>query len=139
MDLEEKEVLEANADGEESKLEYNFLEIVGEVNKQLDRIEELRAYFPDSIRVGLFLISCKEIKLTTVEKHQKIVTKIFGLVYQLIEYQLNEVRSFKEFLISELTKDPNDIRDLSEMRKMVQELPLQLVELNKKIDELFAM
>jgi hypothetical protein len=52
---------------------------------------------------------------------------------------LHEVRTFKEGLIAELSKNPPEIRSLSDMKKFIQELPLQIVEMNNKSDALTQM
>jgi len=87
----------------------------------------------------LFVISCKEIKVASVEKHTKIIQKVNALIYTLIKLQLHETRTFKDELISELSKNPTEVRALSDMKKFVQELPLEIVKLNEKSAALMQM
>lgn len=85
------------------------------------------------------MISCKEIKTANIEKHTKIIHKIFALIYTLIKLQLHETRTFKDDLIAELSKNPTEIRALSDMKKFIQELPLEIVKLNEKSAALIQM
>lgn len=121
------------------ELEQQFAEIMAEVQKQYARIEELNNQFPDNITVGLFWISCKEIKTASIEKHTKIITKINAMIQNLIKLQLNDVITFKENLIAELAKNPPEIRSLSDMKKFIQELPIQITEMNNKSEALMQM
>lgn len=85
------------------------------------------------------MISCKEIKTASIDKHTKIISKINALIYNLIKLQLNDVRTFKEDLITELLKNPVEIRALADMKKFIQELPLQILEMNNKSEALIQM
>jgi len=53
--------------------------------------------------------------------------------------QLNDVITFKENLIAELAKNPPEIRSLSDMKKFIQELPIQITEMNNKSEALMQM
>lgn len=91
--------------------------LISEIRKQTERENEIDAYFPDEIIIGIYIVNCKELKNQLMDKHRNIIKKLIELIYNLIKYHYVEVKKMRESIIARLRTNPTEIRALSDLKK----------------------
>jgi dynein heavy chain len=132
--LDPVKVVEAhNIEGQESSAE----EIRADILSNIEKEEQILAAIPESLTLGLFEVSCAEIRKFLANKHRKIVELGFELLTQRFRLTAEDVISNFSGILSTLRKTPKDVETSTEMRDYMQTVPgecvKQSVEINKCI------
>lgn len=120
-------------------LNYDLSEIKNQINLKLEKEAEIYDIIPDEITVGIFQISSKEIKNSIVSKHKLMSDKLKKLIYQIIQFNLKEAKNLKDKITKVLNEIPSDIRELTDLRKFMEDIPTQMLDLTNTIDNSFEM
>jgi dynein heavy chain len=113
----------------------NLPDLCALAKKHMQDSEAIFNYLPSSLNLGLVLIDCKGVKNMLSAKHKAIAARLFQLLQ-------NKTRKFAEILIQEfrsmyevVTKSPNTIEKLTEMREFISTLPLRIDHLSERISK----
>jgi len=87
------------------------------INNQIEKEKELENFIPDIIHVGLYQISFSKIKVVAISKHRKIIERLKLLIYNIIKYNIIDIKKKKEKITENISRIPENIKQLSEITR----------------------
>jgi len=103
---------------------------------QLHREEEdkLKMKIPEQIVVGIFAINCKDIRSFYAGKHTQIVDKEIKLIAQKAKEMNYEITTKFDEINERIKRPPKDIQELTETKKYIAEIGIEIEKKKKDID-----
>jgi hypothetical protein len=91
--------------------------------------ERLKQEIPDFIVVSMFKVSCKEIRSTLAQKHQKIADDEIELIAKRAKQQANEIIESFEKMNMKIESSPKDIEELTSIKDYMIAVPFEIEKL----------
>ncbi|CAE7602727.1 DNAH1 [Symbiodinium sp. CCMP2456] len=124
LQLEPAEFVQAKADADITTAEAKNC-ILEQVQKEHEILESI----PESIVVGLFEVSCQEIRKTLAGKHRKIQELLLDMMMTKFRDGTQEITDAYAGVFSQLRKSPKDIEEVTAMREYIATIPAEIMKM----------
>ncbi|CAE7327961.1 DNAH1, partial [Symbiodinium necroappetens] len=124
LQLEPADFVQAKADADITTAEAKNC-ILEQVQKEHEILESI----PESIVVGLFEVSCQEIRKTLAGKHRKIQELLLDMMMTKFRDGTQEITDAYAGVFSQLRKSPKDIEEVTAMREYIATIPAEILKM----------
>ncbi|KAM3621699.1 uncharacterized protein V6R79_014713 [Siganus canaliculatus] len=120
-DLDVETILKAHIDAEKTSKE-----VKREVKKLVREKEKLRSSLPSAIVIGPVLVQVRLVRETLCGKRQRLANAMLGSLTKRIRNQLDDVCEECKMISTKLSKKPNSMEELNEMREWMKQIPEEM-------------
>lgn len=110
-------------------------ELRADIYENMKKEEQIKALIPDSVNVSMFQINCKDIRNFYAGKFQQIVEKEIKLIQQKSKDETHKIAAKFAEITSKINAVPKNIDELTDTKKFISEIGVQIEKLKREIDE----
>jgi len=110
-------------------------ELRADIYENMKKEEQIKALIPESVVVSMFQINCKDIRNHYAGKFQQIVEKEIKLIQQKAKDETHKISAKFGEITSKINSVPKNIDELTETKKFISEIGVQIEKLKREIDE----
>jgi len=97
--------------------------------------EQIKALIPESVCVSMFQINCKDIRIHYACKFQQIVEKEIKLIQSKAKDETQKIAAKFAEITAKINATPKNIDELTDQKKYISEIGVQIEKLKREIDE----
>jgi len=133
---EEADEEEQEEDDDEDIIErpvVNTSEIAPLITKHLRGAEQIKLEIPETISLGVFTVDCSAVASLLDRKHNELVKRLLDFVASCTIGQCENLMQKFQNINQELSRFPNCIEDLVDIREYMKSLPEKLEQMDDEI------
>ncbi|CAK9050373.1 Dynein axonemal heavy chain 1 (Axonemal beta dynein heavy chain 1) (Ciliary dynein heavy chain 1) (mDHC7) [Durusdinium trenchii] len=123
LQLEPANFVQAKVDGDISTPEAKQC-ILEQQQKELEVLDSI----PESVVIGLYEVSCHEIRKSFAGKHRKIQELLLDMLLTRFRDGAQEIVDGYSGIFSQLRKTPKDIEEVANMREYIATIPAEILK-----------
>lgn len=109
-----------------------------EIIKVMQQEEELKKSIPENIHVSIFNIQCTDLLSYLLDKYSNLRKNLINLIAKKARESTHHLFNEFESIKAKISETPKDIEKLTEIKDIIQNLPIELekikIEINKCLD-----
>lgn len=110
-------------------------ELRADIYENMKKEEQIKALIPESVCVSMFQINCKDIRNFYAGKFQQIVDKEIKLIQQKAKDETMKIAAKFQEITSKISAVPKNIDELTDTKKYISEIGVQIEKLKREIDD----
>ena len=135
---EEEEDEEDSGEGEDMKEPLDPVRLAAMVDEHLEAIRMVATHIPDTMAVGPFVVDCRAVKMEISRKHQDIADRLLDFCAKRTSSHATFVQKKFADIKSDLSRFPQNIEDLVEIKNCIASVPKRIFELQQDVDTLWG-
>lgn len=110
-------------------------ELRNDIYENLKKEQKLMELIPESVVVSMFQINCKDIRNFYAGKYQQIADKELKLIHSKTKDETHKITAKFAEITDKINKIPKTIDELTDQKKYISEIGVQIEKLKREIDE----